>query len=121
MVTTVAEHKTKFTLTLTADGAPHSAAIPGTPSYTNVAIQIVNSGGGATYDLQGSLNGTDFLTIGTLVNNNQGTIATDGFLFYTKLVPMQLRLTYTSNAPGAGSVTAVVALVKPERRLPAEF
>lgn len=117
MVTTVAADKVKTLTVLTDDGNPHTLAIDGTPAFARVCVQISGSGGGDSFDLQGSLDGTNFLTIGTLVNGTQGTLAADGFLFYNKGFPMRLQLVYTA-ANVVPDVTATVYRVKPLRHSP---
>lgn len=110
----MAEDKPKYILTLTDDNAEHTVAIDGTPAYTTVAIQIVNSAAASSYDIEGSLDGTNFLSVGEVLAGTLGTITDDGFLFYTKGVPMKLRLKYTAKTI-AGDTTAIVYLLKPAR------
>lgn len=115
MVTTVAADKTKYTVTLLDNGLAQTLAVTGTPAFSNVCVQIAGSGGGDSFDLQGSLDGTTFATIGTLVDGTQGTLAGPGFLFYNKGFPMKLRLVYTATAV-VPDVTATFYLLKQERQ-----
>ena len=116
----MADNKTVYTEVLTDNGVAHNLLIDGTPAFTHVVVQIVGSGGGDSFDLQGSLEGTNFHSVGTLVNDTPGTLATNGFLFYLKDVPMKLRLTYTATNV-VPDVTMTVRLVKPARGLPINY
>lgn len=93
--------------TLTADGAPHSFAIPYSQLFRSLAIQVVGSTAGDAISLEGTLNGTDYMSIGQLANGTFGPLAGDGFLYYAWRVPLAIRVTYTCAAippPGTDPV-----------------
>lgn len=101
----------KQTVDLTADAAPHTYTIPFSEAFTKMAFQLTDVGGGDTFDLLGSIDGTNYVRVGELVGGTINLLTGPGFLFYTKDIPLSLQVSYTVAVPGPG-VTPRLHIVK---------